>query len=429
MASTSLLPADTYIVANQTILNDQDRKLLITLYQPIIGTSAISLYFTLWSYLDKLEICSCEWTHHHLMTNMGCRLSEIMEAREKLEAIGLLKTYVKRDSVNHYVYQLYSPLSPAEFFNNPILSTTLYNNVGMKEYDKIVEYFKVPKLNLKEYEDVTHLFSDVFESVTSSPMDHLVSDIKKRNKRNLDFIAKIDLPSILSMIPDEVLNPRSITKDTKDLLYKLSFIYDLSDDEMSDLIRNSISEKHTIDKQLIRKNARKYYQFENDGKLPSFVYKTQPEYLRKPIGDTSNKAKIIYQFETITPYDFLCRKNHGARPSKTDLATLEYLMVDMGLKPGVVNVLVDYVLKINQNKLTKSFMIAIATQWVRSHVETVEDAMAIAQKEQRSKKSYQKKAGAKKVSEKPVWFDETIEKSNLSTEEEQEMKEILMQYK
>ena len=137
MASTSLLPADTYIVANQTILNDQDRKLLITLYQPIIGTSAISLYFTLWSYLDKLEICSCEWTHHHLMTNMGCRLSEIMEAREKLEAIGLLKTYVKRDSVNHYVYQLYSPLSPAEFFNNPILSTTLYNNVGMKEYDKI----------------------------------------------------------------------------------------------------------------------------------------------------------------------------------------------------------------------------------------------------------------------------------------------------
>lgn len=217
MASTSLLPADTYIVANQTILNDQDRKLLITLYQPIIGTSAISLYFTLWSYLDKLEICSCEWTHHHLMTNMGCRLSEIMEAREKLEAIGLLKTYVKRDSVNHYVYQLYSPLSPAEFFNNPILSTTLYNNVGMKEYDKIVEYFKVPKLNLKEYEDVTHLFSDVFESVTSSPMDHLVSDIKKRNKRNLDFIAKIDLPSILSMIPDEVLNPRSITKDTKDL--------------------------------------------------------------------------------------------------------------------------------------------------------------------------------------------------------------------
>ena len=46
MESTSLLPADTYIVANQTILNDQDRKLLITLYQPIIGTSAISLYFS-----------------------------------------------------------------------------------------------------------------------------------------------------------------------------------------------------------------------------------------------------------------------------------------------------------------------------------------------------------------------------------------------
>ena len=74
-------------------------------------------------------------------------------------------------------------------------------------------------------------------------------------------------------------------------------------------------------------------------------------------------------------------------------------------------------------------MIAIATQWVRSHVETVEDAMAIAQKEQRNKKTLTKKTNAKKVTEKPVWFDETIEKSSLSTEEEQEMKEILMQYK
>lgn len=428
MQSTNLLPADTYVVMNQTILNDQDRKLLITLYQPLVGNLSISLYFTLWSYLDKLEICSCEWSHHHLMTNMGTKLSDILEAREKLEAIGLLKTYVKKDSVNHYVYQLYSPLSAYEFFHNPILSTTLYNNIGLKEYEKVVEYFKMPKLNLSEYEDITHLFHEVFESVKTSPMDHLVMDIKKHNKRNLDLISKIDLTNILSMIPEEILNGKSMTKDTKDLLYKLSFIYDLTEDEMSDLIRNSVNEKRVIDKKKIRENARKYYQFEHDGKLPSFVYKTQPEYLRKPVGDTSNKAKMIYQFETVTPYDFLMRKNNGARPSKADLATLEYLMLDMGLKPGVVNVLVDYVLKINENKLTKSFVVAIATQWVRSHVETVEDAMAIAQKEQRSKKKYLKRKNTMKTTEKPEWFDEEMEKSKLSQTEAEEMNAILKQY-
>ena len=107
----SLLPADTYIVINKTILNDNDRRILTMLYQPIIGSDAINLYFTLWSYLDRSEIISCEWTHHHLMTSMRMKMESIVEARQKLEAIGLLVTLVKKGSVNNYIYELYSPLS------------------------------------------------------------------------------------------------------------------------------------------------------------------------------------------------------------------------------------------------------------------------------------------------------------------------------
>ena len=110
MIKEKVLPADTFVIVNKTILNDADRKLLIMLYQPIIGYKAISLYFTMWSFLDRREITSIEHTHHHLMTDMQLRLSEIIEAREKLEAIGLLKTYIKKQNVNiftiylHYIY-------------------------------------------------------------------------------------------------------------------------------------------------------------------------------------------------------------------------------------------------------------------------------------------------------------------------------------
>ena len=45
----NVLPADIYTVVNQTILTDQDKKILISLYQPIIGADAISLYLSLWS--------------------------------------------------------------------------------------------------------------------------------------------------------------------------------------------------------------------------------------------------------------------------------------------------------------------------------------------------------------------------------------------
>ena len=47
MAVVTLLPADKYMIVNKTILTDQDRKYLVSLYEPIIGSLAlvyISLY-------------------------------------------------------------------------------------------------------------------------------------------------------------------------------------------------------------------------------------------------------------------------------------------------------------------------------------------------------------------------------------------------
>ena len=426
MLKEKLLPADTFVVVNKTVLNDQDRKILTMLYQPIIGSNSISLFFTLWSYLDKIELMSIECTHHHLMMSMRNRLEEIIEAREKLEAIGLIRTYIKKDNINNYIYELYSPLNPYEFLNNPILSVSLYNNVGKVEYEKLKEYFKIPRFNLRDYEDISCNFSDVFEVSNISSFENMTNDLKRVNINKLSLVSKIDLENVISLIPDEMLNIRSITRDTKDLIYKLSFIYNLDDEQMSELIRNSLSDKKTIDKNLLRENSRKFYQFENSGKLPSIIYRNQPEYLRKPVGDTSNRAKMIYQFETTSPYDFLVSKHSGSTPTKNEYKILEYLLIDMNLKPGVVNVLIDYVLKINNNKLVKNFIELIAEQWSRSKIETVEDAMNFAEKEYKKTKGV--KQPTRKVEKKPEWFNKEIEKEAASSSEIDEINKILSEY-
>ena len=95
MATVTLLPADTYTVINKTILTAQDKKNIISLYEPIIGPIAISLYLTLWRDLDTLEIMSRDFNHHHLMTLLKAKLDDIHEARKALEAVGLIKTYFK----------------------------------------------------------------------------------------------------------------------------------------------------------------------------------------------------------------------------------------------------------------------------------------------------------------------------------------------
>lgn len=415
----NVLPADTFLVLNKTILTEQDRKIIILLYQPIIGGMATSLYFTLWSYLDKSETKSLELTHHHLMTSLGFKLEDVVVAREKLEGIGLLKTYVKKDNIRHFIYELYSPLSPKEFIENPILNTTLYNNVGKIEYDNVTKGFKIPRVNLKDYEEITMLFRDVYD-ISDQNLITYEQDYIEKNKGKLFIEETVDLQSVFSLIPEELFNVQSVHKETKELIYKLCFVYNLDEDELLSILKNSLTGKRTIDVKLLRQNARNYYEFENSGKLPSIVYKNQPEYLRKPVGDTSKRAKMIYVFETTSPYAFLASKYKEGRPPKGELAILETLAVDFKLKPGVINVLIDYVLKINNNKLTKKYVEAIAAQWKKANIETVEDAMKFAEKEYKGRRKV-----TKKIEEKPDWFNQDIKSVKASKEEIDEIEKLL----
>ena len=55
MKRINVLPADTYTVANKTVITEKDKKIISLLYQPIIGHTATALYFTLIDDLDKSE--------------------------------------------------------------------------------------------------------------------------------------------------------------------------------------------------------------------------------------------------------------------------------------------------------------------------------------------------------------------------------------
>lgn len=417
MKLITLLPADQYIVVNKTILTEIDKRNLINLYEPIIGFGATSLYLTLWSDLDRLELISKDFNHHHLMSILKCDLKTIKHSREALEAVGLIKTYFKEGDINSYVYELYSPLSANEFFNNPILNIVLYNNVGEVEYNDLKKMYKKVNIDLRDYVDITKTLNETFEA-TSAP----IVEARERESLPLNIKSDIDFDLIVSSIPKKVLNEKALKKQVKELIINLSFIYDLDTLKITELIRTSINEKGYIDKETLRKNARKYYHF-NNGTLPTLIYRTQPEYLKTPMGDNSNKGKIIQVFENTSPYDFLVDKYKGVRPTDRDLELLEKLVIDLELTPAVVNVLIDYNLAENDNKLVPKYIEAIAGQWKRAGVKTVEAAMELAKKDHKKKhKAVKNQEDTNKV---PVWFDQNIEKEKVTEDEARELEAML----
>ncbi len=426
MKTITLLPADIYTVINKTILTTQDKKNIISLYEPIIGPVAVSLYLTLWNDLDTLELMSKDFNHHHLMTILKSNLDSIKIARNALEGVGLLRTYLKLGEINNYVYELYSPLSPKEFFMHPIFNVVLYNNIGKTEYENIKNKYQNVKEDLKDYEEITESMNDIFKSINGN---NLIDDVDTINDTTINKnIIKdvIDFDLLISSLPKGIINEKTFNKKTKELISELAFIYNYDTLKMCEMLRLVIDENGLIDKDNLKVTVRKYYQYDNGGALPTLVYRTQPEYLKNPSGDESNRGKMICVFENTSPYDFLKNKYKGGKPSVRDLKMLEYLIVDLGLKPAVVNVLIDYILRINDKKLTQGLVETIAGQWKRLGIETASEAMELAEKEH---KKYNKQNTPKKINKTPVWFDQSIKKETISEEELKELEDMFKEFR
>ena len=391
----------------------------------------MSLYLTLLNDLDKKDI-SVSFNHHHLMTLMQLKLDTIKEARDKLEGIGLLKTYFKQGEIDEYLYVLYSPLSAYEFFNHPILNVVLYNNIGVLEYEKIQEYYKVSRISVKDYQDITRDFESVFTSSINQNLLFDNSSITDKQTRDLMVKSDIDIDLLIASIPKRLISPKCFTDDVRDLIIKLAYLYKIDNLNMQGLVRNSLNERGMIDKTELRNSCRNYYQFENNGRLPTLIYNRQPEYLKTPLGVDSKLAKLIYSFENTSPYDFL-RKSYGnTEPTNRDKKLIENLMLEQKLNPGVVNVLIDYVLKVNNKKLNKDYIETIVGQWKRLKVETVVDAMEVCKKEHKKIKKIINKNDNKdtksilvKEEVLPSWFNQEQEKK---TEGLEELNDVLKEF-
>ena len=421
MDGVTLLPADRYVVINKTILTDADRKYLISFYEPIIGHLAISLYLILINDLEESKGVSRDFTHHHLMSLLKTPLKILKEAREALEATGLLKTYLKKGDVNNYIYEIYSPLSPSEFFNHPILNIVLYNNIGATEYEYLKKQYQKLKVDTKEYIDITKKLDDVMES----GINVSVVDVKERSINDIEVKDQVDFDLILSSIPKGIINEKVFTKKTKELINNLAFIYKIDTLKMIELIRSVLNEYGMIDKDNLRINARKMYQF-NNGTLPTLIYRSQPEYLKSPVGDNSMRGKIIEMFEKLNPVDFLRNKYGGAKPTNRDIKLIENLIIDLEMPPAVVNVLLDYVLRKNNNKLATNYIETIAGQWKRAGLKNASEAMDFAEKEN---KKFTKKLDTVKASKEPVWFNKVEKIEEMSDADKEELENLLKEFK
>ncbi|WP_416827675.1 replication initiation and membrane attachment family protein [Ectobacillus polymachus] len=442
-----LLPVDRYRVYTSGLLHSYDRKILTMLYQPLIGSKAFSLYMTLWGELEQDFDPLQEQTHHSLMLNMHMSLPDIHKERMKLEGIGLLKVLMKKTSDERtFLYELQAPLTPKQFFDDIVLNIFLYNRLGITKYNWAKKYFFQSEMDQHEYSDITKSFNDIFQSFTPTQLTQYKSEIEQIDMEPAigrassgspqvfnDFF---DFPLFLEGISNTMIPRRAITEEVQETILKLAYVYQLDHVTMKKVVMDAlIIGQDKIDIELLRKCARDWYQYEHSNELPVLSDRVQPvalQEMRDKVPQTK-QDQLIKVLEEVSPKELLTELSGGALPAASDLRIIEDIMINQNLSPGVINVLIYYVMLRMDMKIQKSYVEKIAAHWARKHISTVRDAMSLAIQEQRqyrewaqgAKEQKKKTRSAQKVVRKelvPDWLAE--EKQNIEKQDSEEQKEI-----
>lgn len=402
----NLLPIDQYTVRSNGVLHAFDMKVITYLYQPLIGALACGIYQTLSQELSDIRFVSDTSTHHVLMTRVNLSLKQFYQERKKLEGIGLLKSYQKSiEDVRHYIYELQSPLTPKQFFDDGMLNIYLFNRVGKREYQRMQQLFSVPRID-EGYDDVTVPFNDVFTSI--QPSELVTNDetavilappasnqwIDRDETPEVPFnMENFNFDLLFQHLSDVIIPQDAFTKEVRDVIGKLAFIYNLEPQELAHIIQGAFLHDPTINLSKLRKEVQKYYRIEVGHELPALSERKQPLAYQemKQKQPQSEEEKLIRAFEQMSPYELLEMLADGAKPTAPDLKAIEEIIFEQKLNPGVMNVLIHYVMETNDQKLVKAYMEKIAGQWARKKVKTVRQAMALARTEHRKYQDWREK--------------------------------------
>jgi replication initiation and membrane attachment protein len=446
-----MLPVDRYEVTSNGLLYEYDRKVLTLLYQPLIGPIAYSLYMTLWAQIDENRLTADGSSHHTLMNVMDSNLKQIYDARLKLEGIGLLSTYVRtEEGLRSFVYEIKPPITPSQFFLDGMLNVYLYRKVGKNQFLKLKRFFSDEHFLDKEkgYENVTRSFQEVFDSaVPGSPSSHMVEDLRLEEQRvYLDRATSetikvdeehFDFDLLLAGLSEVLVPKRAINKKVREAIAKLSFLYGIDPIQMKNIVISAVDESNEIQIDDLRKSARDWYQLNYSDQLPLLIDKIQPlPHVTKVEEPKTQEEKLVHYLEKTSPRQLLIDISGGGEPAKSDLQIVEDVMFQQKLLPGVVNVLIQYVLLKTDMKLTKAYVDKIASHWARKKVQTVSEAMDLAKKEHRQYLDWAEgkqtntqtgKSNARKKAIRteslPEWFDKNEEHTNQKSSDNKEMEE------
>lgn len=405
---------DRFIVKkedSQLSLSSVDIFSLTRLYLPLIGVDSYSLYMLL-STLEK----ECEIKL--LLDSMSLTsIKALNQSLEKLEAVGLIKRYQKKhDDFYDYIFYLRKPLSKDEFKNCRVLYEYLCGQIGKVSVNELLKTEKVSN----KYKDVSKSFDEVFETSTLDVTGiypefskQKIDSLIKFNEDRFDYI--IFKTSLNNILTEDLLEDSYFKK----MIKEVSFTYKLNEEEMKQVVLNTINFDKDLTIDLLSNRAFIEYKKKYNSKDVKLQTVNNDMFVKSSLDENVLKLFELCESQSIVE---VLNSLSGIIPSQVEISMFERIKNETGFGNGLINYMAFYFSNVNKGVIPSyNYFMKICNDWSRRGIRDIRSAhdAIMARSEAKQSKS------TKRQTPTTSWYDDYTNelKENVKEEKEIDIKE------
>ncbi|BDR58520.1 DnaD domain protein [Xylocopilactobacillus apicola] len=414
MNSRNLHPRDGFLVTNANYFSELSQQVLTDLYLPIIGTDANSLYLYLWQLTTQKLVSIDRYQHTRIINATGESIGQIESALTKLEGIGLVRTFLRKDIIGSlFLYELSAPVSPEKFFEDDLLSSYLNEILGEKNVLELQEKYTLHPANVQKFKEITTPFFTAYK-FAKTRLNQEKPELNYQPARspiNFQFDQNLFLTLMAKNGVSQQLTERNLRQFSEFCMF-----YNINELELANALITSGSIKND---QFLPDRLTDYLNL----RLASHGVKKAEKTTVSTEKLSGEEQKLIQKSINLSPYEFIkqVKDKFGGYPSNSEIAIVRKLIQRQKLPNEVINILIYY--EINRyTSLSQKVTDVVANDWLKDGIQSAEEALVHIKNfkhDQQKKTSYTRRKSSKPV---PKWFNED---SNQTTSKDQVSKENL----
>jgi len=356
-----------------TIISSEDLRVLNLLYQPFLGSLAVSIYTSL--FYTHVLYEEGPSSHDFLFKQLGVTALDFANAIVKLEACELIKTYVdKTTEFAYYYYELFSPKQAKDFFKDPVFAGLLTSYIGERRVQQISELFASAKAYKMKDKEVTTSFGEVYNpDLNADAFNKFVDSAHLgRNEVNRKAPFNIELFKDILRKNNHIVANNALTSEDFRRIIALTMVYSFNEATMASQVADGYDSSRPLGSRVDFD-----YVTRNIKELARYKHIAKPKKIKplNKLSSDSEKARLINRMEIEASLDFLASFNEGAAVPDSEVSLLIRLSNDYNLSNAVINALVYNILMTKDMQLPTTYVEKIAVNLSRLKFEHAVDVI------------------------------------------------------